>query len=226
MDRTPCVHLSILKAFPEQIQLYSGFKKKIITLRLGVLFSFTETNLQDDKMSMHTRLYRHYLNGMFLKWHSLLSCSRALFTDRVERRGFRSTLALCSSSRMSTFSLPSDWIGVKYEAGPLCMDLHDGSSPWDENNEAILRTFIRAALRFENQLAGLTAPSPTAITSDVYAFSRSTAWQTFPSHQCNHLVSHSSASMVAWPGTSFNSCDVMSGTKTGKITATVNIKNP
>lgn len=42
---------------------------------------------------------------------------------------------------MSTFSLPSDRIGVKYEAGPLCKDLHDGSSPWDENNEAILERF-------------------------------------------------------------------------------------
>lgn len=68
--------------------------------------------------------------------HLLLSRSLALLTDSVERRGFRSILALCSSSRMSTFSLRSDdWIGVKYGAGPWLGDII-GSSPSEEQRKS------------------------------------------------------------------------------------------
>lgn len=75
--------------------------------------------------------------------HSLLSRSRALLTDSVERRGFRSILALCSSSRISTFSLHSDdWIGVKYGAGPWPGDVQQGSCTSKEQNSAKLETFI------------------------------------------------------------------------------------
>lgn len=51
-----------------------------------------------------------------------------MLTVSVERRGFKSILALCSSSKMSTFSLPSDCIGAKYGAGPWPGEV-DGSSP-------------------------------------------------------------------------------------------------
>lgn len=57
--------------------------------------------------------------GQKMKGYSLLSLRRALLAVKLERRGFRSILALCSSSKMSTFSrFSTEAIGVKYGAGP------------------------------------------------------------------------------------------------------------